>query len=418
MITQLPTIDSVFDRARAKFRAEFSKGIKPVDSRQPIPDDLAREMIQQLVDYEVPKDARIGVVDAFLILSTYLKESGFTNLVLLENTHQNLTESQQKYYNNVKNLCEKSGIKYYIPPMNNYNRCDMKFDVIIGNPPYQSDNGGGSCRGSTTNPLWWEITNVSVKLLKENGILSFVTPTNFLNGGDHFTTFTLGNERKYDLKFVDFSADDYFKVGVPICRWVLRNSKTKNNQIEVSDGRTISADSAFKVTKDCILDGILNTLFSYDGEKLKFNTSDRYDFKPVESYLKKQNLPIEWAKELKEVRDDIYCYPVNNNGKIKYSRIKWKKTGVWRVFYPQLQVPTKITVDKEAEATAATFTMVFDTEEEANLTKSYLESPIYQWIIDKTRVSGRVTNIISKFPNAPIESVLSESQIAYVQSQL
>ena len=68
---------SPFEKARLKFRDEFSKGIKPVDGRQPIADDLAKEMVAELVDRGVSKDASIGVIDAFLILSTHLKEAGF-----------------------------------------------------------------------------------------------------------------------------------------------------------------------------------------------------------------------------------------------------------------------------------------------------------------------------------------------------
>ena len=86
---QQPSVYSSFEKARIKFRDEFSKGIKPVDSRQPIPDELAKTMVQELIDLEVPKDALIGIFDAFLILSTHLKEAEYTNLVLLENNHKN-----------------------------------------------------------------------------------------------------------------------------------------------------------------------------------------------------------------------------------------------------------------------------------------------------------------------------------------
>ena len=43
---QQPSVYSSFEKARIKFRDEFSKGIKPVDSRQPIPDELAKTMVQ------------------------------------------------------------------------------------------------------------------------------------------------------------------------------------------------------------------------------------------------------------------------------------------------------------------------------------------------------------------------------------
>ena len=41
-----------FEKARIKFRKEFLNGIKPVDSRQPIPDDLAQEMVNELMELE------------------------------------------------------------------------------------------------------------------------------------------------------------------------------------------------------------------------------------------------------------------------------------------------------------------------------------------------------------------------------
>ena len=49
---------SPFEKARIKFRDSFKRGIKPVDGRQPITDELALEMIEQL---DVPKDAVIGL---------------------------------------------------------------------------------------------------------------------------------------------------------------------------------------------------------------------------------------------------------------------------------------------------------------------------------------------------------------------
>jgi len=404
---------------REALRSFYSQGIKPVDGRQPIPEELAQEMVQELIDLNVPKDALIGVVDTFLTLSLTLLEHGFTNLVLLENSHKNLTTSKERYYNNIKGICEKIGIKYYIPPMNNYGRCNMRFDVIIANPPYANTNGGGSFRGSTTNPLWWQITKNSINLLKDNGILSFVTPTNIVNGGDHFTKIFLGADRQYNLTNVDFNAADYFKVGIPICRWVLKKSLTNGHNVIVNDGRILDATTTLKINKDNIFDEILSRVFNYDGKKLKFNTSNRYDFQNVERYLKKMGLPVEWAKDLKLTQDDVYHYPVNINGKIKYSRVKWKMNGTWRLFIAKMQNPLTFEISKEWEADGSTFTMVFDTEEDALCTQNYLNDPIYKWIIEQTRVSGRINGTtISKLSNAPTQEVLTPEQLTYIQSQL
>ena len=409
---------SVYELARIKFRDEFKKGITPIDGRQPIPDELAKTMVQELIDLEVPKDALIGIFDAFLILSTHLKEVGYTNLVLLENTHNNLSNAQGTYYSNVQNICEKSGIKYYVPPMNNYGRCNMKFDVIIGNPPY-GDTKEGTRSGSSSEPLWWQITKISFNLLKDNGIISFISPTTIVNGGEQFTELFLGQNAKYDLKKVDFSADDHFKVGIDICRWVAKKSKP-SHLITINDGRVINSSRVDYISQDKNIDESLETLVNYDGDKLTFNQTNRYDYNAVARKLKKSGLPEEWSKDIVNVQDDEYLYPVANNDKIKYSRVKWKDYEVWRVFVPQFvgNKDMKFWIDDKMAATGTTWTHRCNSKEDAEKILSIVDTIEYKWIINKLKVNGRITGKIRSLPAAHLSEVLSPEQLTYIQSQL
>lgn len=424
-MTTLSAISTPFERARVKFRNLFNTGVKPVDGRQPIDDELALAMIQELQELDVPKDALIGIYDAFLILSTHLKEQGYTNLVLLENTHRDLTSSQEQYYNNVKALCEKSGIKYYIPPMNNYNRCDMKFDVIIGNPPYQSNDGNGDLSGSGTGALWWKITQTNVKLLKNNGILSFITPVNILNGGDTYTKLILGEKRQLDLKSVVTNVNQFFpKVGTKICRWVAQNSVTENNVSTVNGDSIIDTDTTLKIFPDNIVQEIMQTLVNYDGEKLNTSLQNAADARLVSRSLQKEGMTKadadKKARDWQLQQDDDHPYAFVKNGKIKYSSVKWITHGVPKVMIPQMHKPMlyEIHCSPDLAGDQSMLTSFHTDQESAIKMKNNLDNPVYRWIIEQTRVGGRISTFIAHFPNAPIEEVLTADQLSYIQSQL
>lgn len=258
-----------------------------------------------------------------------------------------------------------------------------------------------------------------LEIVPEGGYLNQITPTNFIDGGDSFTKLVLGPERQYDLIKVDFSVDQHFKVGIPMCRWILRKTLTKGHQIIVNGNRKVDADTTFKIYDNPQVHEILNRIFSSNGPKLNFDSSNRYDYANVERYLKKNGLPIEWAKELELTKTETHQYPVNINGKIKYSRVKWVNNGTWRLFVAKMQNPLIVELNQEWEADGSTFTMSFGDEKNARLTQSYMMNPIYMWIIEQTRVSGRLNGTtLSKFPNEPIENVLTSDQISYIQSQI
>ena len=404
-------------RARTKFRDSFSKGIKPVDGRQPIPDELALAMIQEL---DVPKDALIGVFDAFLILTSHLKEQGYTNIVLLENDHRSLTSAQEQYYNKVKTVCEKSGIRYYVPPMNNYNRCEMKFDVIIGNPPYQNDKESGNKRGSGYKALWYEFSKESINLLKDGGIISFITPESAFSGSDRFTSLLSGKNTSVDLNYVEFNLKSHFKgINQDICRWIARKSYTLGHMTEVN-GQRIDAKKVFKIYKDPVIQNIIDILTSYKCDKLSFSVSGQYNFAGVRAALKKSGQDPELAKDFTDSQTDLHQYKLIDNGNVKYTSVKYGSDyNKPRVFLSRMKNPYIVNVDDAAYNTESTLVMYFDNMESAQRVADILDSDIARKIIMTMCSNGRVSGgDISQLPNIPFEEVLTSEQLSYIQSQL
>jgi len=94
---------------------------------------------------------------------------------------------------------------------------DMKFDVVIGNPPYQD----GSKEGGQ-NKIYNQFCKKALLLANNTtGIVAFVTPTSVLKKSKRFS---LINQQ--GLKLVNFTADNYFSVGANICCWIVNRKYT------------------------------------------------------------------------------------------------------------------------------------------------------------------------------------------------
>lgn len=303
---------------------------------------------------------------------------------------------------------------------------NMKFDFILANPPFQSNDGNGELSGSGTGALWWKITQKSITLLKENGTMKFITPTNILNGGDTYTKLILGSERKLDLKNVDTDVNQFFpKVGTKICRWTAQNSVTKGNTCIVNGDKSVNTEKTLKIYNDSQVQEIIQTLINYDGEKFDISVKNTADPRAVSRILQKDGYTKQdadkVARDFSKTQTDDYIYPINSNGKLKYGKVKWITNGTWKMMIPHLAKPMtyEIVVSDTIVCDQSCDVQYFENEQDAMSAKQVLDNPVYRWIIEQTKVGGRMsTAILSRFPNAPIEEVLTAEQLCYIRSQL
>lgn len=95
---------------------------------------------------------------------------------------------------------------------------DMKFNTIIGNPPFQDGTKEGG-----QNKIYNIICKKSLDLLAPDGIISFVTPASVLKNSKRFSLVDQPGVKK-----VSFAADNHFDVGINICRWTIDKTYTSN----------------------------------------------------------------------------------------------------------------------------------------------------------------------------------------------
>lgn len=128
----------------------------------------------------------------------------------------------------------------------------MKFDVIIGNPPFQ-DGSMKSINGKTNtqNKIYYKIAKKCMNLLATNGIIAMITPASVTENNKKFSILS-----RTGLTYVDFSADSFFNVGVKIVSWII--NKNYGGPVTIIG----SADSTVAISNPKII---------YDPDKIDSN---------------------------------------------------------------------------------------------------------------------------------------------------
>ncbi len=100
----------------------------------------------------------------------------------------------------------------------------MRFDKIIGNPPYQSPN-------SEASKLYNLITKKVIRMLKDQGEISFLTPQAIAQPLGLLSKFYKNN-----VEYIDYTADKYFSVGVYVVEWKVTAKRHQKIKITNKDG--------------------------------------------------------------------------------------------------------------------------------------------------------------------------------------
>jgi hypothetical protein len=111
---------------------------------------------------------------------------------------------------------------------------NMKFDVVVGNPPYQNTHEkDAESKRKVGNKLWYQFIFKATELVKTDGYVTMVSPNQWLTGGVNMRKGELGVLKDVFAKKQLISAtiagitEKYFKgIGISIGCWLLKNSPT------------------------------------------------------------------------------------------------------------------------------------------------------------------------------------------------
>jgi tRNA1(Val) A37 N6-methylase TrmN6 len=148
---------------------------------------LAEEIVRNIkVDWNDPNlkilDPGCGRGTFLLALIKKLESHGHTRLHIISNMLYGADLSKVQYMIAMKamRMADESAVPNIVLEDSLTKEWNMKFDVIIGNPPFQESKEDGDRKDQASN-LWSKFWAKSFKLTKPDSVIALITPTSWLS---------------------------------------------------------------------------------------------------------------------------------------------------------------------------------------------------------------------------------------------
>ena len=298
----------------------------------------------------------------------------------------------------------------------------MKFDIILGNPPYQENDGGGGA-GKSATPVYNKFIEQAKTLNPENMLL--IIPSRWFNGGkglDQFRETMLNDERL--AKIVDYadSRDCFPGVDIPggVCYFVWdvdHSGPCKTTYIEPG-GKAIEAERPLNEFPIFIRNNRAINIIKKVTSKTEVFMSE------VVSSRKPFGLE---SKEKSDDSGEIILRNSSGLGSIKREKIKsgfdlipkWK-TIVSKVTVEHAGVPGKdgmmkvlsiVQVLPPNSASTETYLIAgaYDNEIQAKNTEKYLKTRFVRFLVSQMLASMNMSK--SSYSFVPVQDFTGKSDI-------
>jgi len=263
---------------------------------------------------------------------------------------------------------------------------NMKFDVIIGNPPYQKAN--------RRDKLWPFFVDRSSMLLKDSGYLAFITPDNWLKASTkkitRATDFLYPNQKVY----LNLDASEYFpNIGESICSYIVQNTPT------FSTTPILFQDIEYNLTLNTICELLVDPKVTSLNNKITEKYSKEHRIGPNRHY----DLPIKYSLQhyvdegvLSLSKTEYFDTFIYSTTRITaYANKNTINTDKWRVminmsgyYYSETEPDRYMPILKDVGTIGRTFSILCNSQQEAINTKSFLSSKLYRWYVAENKQGG------------------------------
>jgi hypothetical protein len=351
------------------------------------------------------------------------------NTRYFEDLVNQISNKQQNFLDKVKQG------KTYWKSNNNDN---MKFNAIVGNPPYQQMDGGGT--GDSSKPIYNKFIEIGKKLTPN--YLSMIFPSRWMKGGKGLDDFR--NEMINDLhirRIVDFenAKECFYNMnidgGVCYLLWdkeyngpVDYNFKTQNGQV-INDVRYLKNSSSKKITRDsrqltiiekfktsnAIFKSIVSSRKPYGISTDLFNTPQKYGYDQISSTPFENSVRIFGVFGNKGGAKRRVGYINQNmlNGNPSVNNYKLFHSYAYTT---SATVPPEIIVGRPNDTCTETFLQIgnFSNEIEALNCLSYIKTKTFRALLSFNRIQKNISN--ATFELIPLQDFTANSDIDWSKS--
>jgi hypothetical protein len=253
----------------------------------------------------------------------------------------------------------------------------MKFDVVIGNPPYQdADDSGGA--------LWSKIVGVCFNnVVKNDGYVAMVHPPSFVGkhqsagkGKSDYTIFSENQIEEIHL-FDDFEKNKYFPgTGTRVC-WYIAKKQTPSK-----DTCIVGYDSGSRYNFNT--DFVTTTFLPTNINALTISIHEKLIACSSLVFTQKRELHYHSMKIKQTVNDTQtkeFAYKSYFSHKlIRYSNFKFSDYNAIKLMVPQTSTIDKSFIDNNCNVSEDLFYVVCSSKKEATALQDYLKSNLVSYI--------------------------------------
>jgi hypothetical protein len=285
----------------------------------------------------------------------------------------------------------------------------MKFDVVIGNPPYQENSSKGKSKGGGRGGdknLYSKFIKKSDELLKQDGFLMFLTPPAIFSPKNKNKEVIFNPNNNLVLVKI-FDENPFPNVSTNVCYFMMKKTLktttkflTNNGEIELNLSEADILPSVFNQNTISIFSKLFNSQF----EKFNFERDCSLHSQNTELFSNEQ--------------DENFQYPVYNGSKIKYTSIIPQNMGVEKIVVSRSGYYKPI-VDNGSIGT--TETNFFIRSNNLNGLFNILNHPLYKFVVEKSKFNGFIhQQVLKSLPNPGTSENLfeifniTESEVQYI----